>query len=59
MLSFKADSLEDSILMYAAQKEDGKGDFMALTINKEHLEFRFDTGSGKQYMMMNFVTMVV
>ena len=34
--------------MYAAQSGDGQGDFASVAIKDQHLEFRFDTGSGKE-----------
>jgi hypothetical protein len=33
--------------MYCAEREDGYGDFASIAIKDEHLEFRFDTGSGE------------
>jgi hypothetical protein len=38
--------VEDGLLMYAAQTDDGQGDFASVAIREKHLEFRFDTGSG-------------
>ena len=38
--------VNDGILMYAAQSDDGQGDFASLAVKDKHLEFRFDTGSG-------------
>ena len=39
--------VSDGLLMYAAQSGDGQGDFASVAIKDQHLEFRFDTGSGK------------
>ncbi|XP_075211994.1 terribly reduced optic lobes isoform X4 [Lycorma delicatula] len=36
----------DSILLYSAQNDYGLGDFVSLSIKDQHIEFRFDTGSG-------------
>ena len=33
--------------MYCAEKADGTKDFASVALKNGHLEFRFDTGSGK------------
>ena len=38
--------LRDAILLYNGQGGDGYGDFIAITIKDEHVEFRYDSGSG-------------
>lgn len=43
---FRALDTRDSVLIYSAQSDDGQGDFMSVTLKDEHLEFRFNTGSG-------------
>uniref|UniRef100_A0A0B7ATX1 Basement membrane-specific heparan sulfate proteoglycan core protein n=1 Tax=Arion vulgaris TaxID=1028688 RepID=A0A0B7ATX1_9EUPU len=45
-LLFKPKSLDDGIVLYNSQRQDGKHDFIAVIIKDQHLEFRFDTGSG-------------
>jgi hypothetical protein len=45
-IMLKPKSLDDGILLYNAQQQDGRGDFMALLIKNRRLEFRFDSGSG-------------
>ena len=45
-MMFKAHSLDDGIILYNAQQQDGLGDFIAILIKDGYLEFRFDTGSG-------------
>ncbi|XP_064642804.1 basement membrane-specific heparan sulfate proteoglycan core protein-like isoform X7 [Lineus longissimus] len=50
---FKPKSLEDGILLYNAQQQDGRGDFMALLIKNRRLEFRFDSGSGVAVIRSN------
>ncbi|XP_048238836.1 basement membrane-specific heparan sulfate proteoglycan core protein-like isoform X2 [Haliotis rufescens] len=45
-LMFKPRSLDDGLILYNAQQQDGRGDFMAIMIKDGYLEFRFDTGSG-------------
>ncbi|BFZ23346.1 hypothetical protein BsWGS_26385 [Bradybaena similaris] len=45
-LLFKPKSLDDGIILYNTQSQDGKQDFIAIIIKNGHLEFRFDTGSG-------------
>ena len=39
-LKFKAAEVADSVLFYACQSEDGKGDFASLAIKDGFLEFR-------------------
>lgn len=46
-LMFKPRSLDDGLILYNAQQQDGRGDFMAIMIKDGYLEFRFDTGSGE------------
>jgi len=46
-LTFKARRLSDGILLYNAQSETGVGDFLALVIKDDHVEFRYDSGSGE------------
>ncbi|CAG0883138.1 unnamed protein product [Darwinula stevensoni] len=45
-MTLKPVELGDGLIMYCAQSEDGQGDFTALAIKDEHIEFMFDTGSG-------------
>ena len=45
---FKPEDEKDGILMYCAQSEEGQGDFASIAIRNGYLEFRFDTGSGKE-----------
>lgn len=34
------------LLIYNGQKTDGKGDFVSLALQDQHLEFRYDLGKG-------------
>ncbi|XP_059491072.1 basement membrane-specific heparan sulfate proteoglycan core protein isoform X8 [Neocloeon triangulifer] len=43
---FKPKDLDDSLLLYTAQNNDGTGDFLAVVIKDEKAEFRFNMGSG-------------
>lgn len=45
-MSFNPADTEDGILMYCSQSDEGLGDFAALIIKDQHVEFRFDIGSG-------------
>lgn len=45
-MRIKPRDVKDSLLVYAAQTDDGQGDFSSLTIKEKHIEFRFDSGSG-------------
>ena len=42
----KPREVKDGIIMYAAEREDGRGDFASVAIKSGKIEFRFDTGSG-------------
>ncbi|ESO88861.1 hypothetical protein LOTGIDRAFT_219009 [Lottia gigantea] len=45
-IMFKANSLDDGIILYNAQQQDGRGDFVAILIKDGHIEYKYDTGSG-------------
>ncbi|XP_074655738.1 basement membrane-specific heparan sulfate proteoglycan core protein-like [Tubulanus polymorphus] len=45
-LLFKANTLDDAILLYNGQRRDGGGDFLSLTIRDRRIELRYDSGSG-------------
>lgn len=45
-LKFKPKDLNDGILLYCSESEEGHGDFTSLAIKDGKLEFRFDVGSG-------------
>ncbi|XP_060829423.1 basement membrane-specific heparan sulfate proteoglycan core protein-like isoform X3 [Bombus pascuorum] len=46
---------QDGILMYCAQSEEGLGDFVALVVKDERVEFRYDIGSGLAIIRSNHV----
>ncbi len=46
ILMFKAQTVPDSLLMYNAQSDEGKSDFIFLAIKNRRVEFRFNSGSG-------------
>lgn len=46
-LEFKPHSLENGIVLYSAQSNDGIGDYVSLALRNGYLEFRYNTGSGK------------
>lgn len=46
-MSFNPADTGDGILMYCSQSDEGLGDFAALVIKDQHIEFRFDIGSGE------------
>jgi hypothetical protein len=56
-LHIKPRSLEDGILLYNAQNDNGIGDFIGIMLRDGHVEFRYDTGSGQwlcvYYMYIN------
>ena len=39
-------SLADSLLLYNAQDDAGRGDFISLALRNGKVEFRYDSGSG-------------
>ncbi|KAL1514177.1 hypothetical protein ABEB36_003476 [Hypothenemus hampei] len=45
-MKIKPRSVDDALLLYAAETNEGHGDFISLTIKDRHLEFRFDNGKG-------------
>ncbi|XP_048518731.1 basement membrane-specific heparan sulfate proteoglycan core protein-like [Dendroctonus ponderosae] len=45
-MRIKPRSVDDGVLLYAAETAEGHGDFISLTIKDRHLEFRFDNGKG-------------
>ncbi|XP_072390118.1 basement membrane-specific heparan sulfate proteoglycan core protein isoform X27 [Diabrotica undecimpunctata] len=49
-LKVKPNNLEDGILLYCGESEEGYGNFISLAIRDRHLEFRFDAGNGVTVM---------
>ncbi|XP_074025385.1 basement membrane-specific heparan sulfate proteoglycan core protein isoform X7 [Leptinotarsa decemlineata] len=45
-MKIKPNNLEDGILLYCGETEEGHGDFISLAVRDRHLEFRFDSGNG-------------
>ncbi|XP_066260113.1 basement membrane-specific heparan sulfate proteoglycan core protein isoform X1 [Euwallacea similis] len=45
-MRIKPRKVDDALLLYAAETNEGHGDFVSLTIKDKHLEFRFDNGKG-------------
>ncbi|KAK3104524.1 hypothetical protein FSP39_004009 [Pinctada imbricata] len=45
-LEFKPQSLDDGIVMYSGQSDDGSGDYFVIMLQDGHLNFRYNTGSG-------------
>lgn len=46
-LQFKPKTLNDGIILYCGETDEGHGDFASLSIKDGRLEFRFDVGNGK------------
>uniref|UniRef100_UPI00398F6E33 pikachurin isoform X2 n=1 Tax=Pristiophorus japonicus TaxID=55135 RepID=UPI00398F6E33 len=44
-IEFKAD-VEDGLLLYCGERENGRGDFLSLAIIRRRLQFRFNCGTG-------------
>lgn len=47
-LRIKPNDVNDGILLYSGETEEGHGNFISLAIRDRHIEFRFDAGNGKQ-----------
>lgn len=54
-MNFNPMDNQDGILMYCAQSEEGLGDFVALVVKDERVEFRYDIGSGLAIIRSNHV----
>ena len=39
-------TVEQGLLLYNGNRNDGKGDFMAVFLNQGYVEFAFDLGNG-------------
>lgn len=49
-LKFNPADISDSILLYSSQNDYGLGAFVSISIKDKHVEFRFDSGSGKKFI---------
>lgn len=45
-IEIKPQSLDDGIVLYSGQNEDGSGDYVVVLMKDGYLEFRYNTGSG-------------
>lgn len=45
-IEIKPESLDDGIVLYSGQNEDGSGDYVVVLMKDGYLEFRYNTGSG-------------
>lgn len=45
-LKIKPKTLDDGLLLYTAETEEGHGEFLSLAIKDRHLEMRYDAGNG-------------
>lgn len=45
-IEIKPQSLDDGIVLYSGQSEDGSGDYVVVLMKDGYLEFRYNTGSG-------------
>lgn len=52
----KPDVIDNGLLLYASQNEDGRGDFVSIAIKDERVEFRFDSGSGPAVIRSDKIT---
>lgn len=52
-IKIKPTNLNDGILVYSSESEEGHGDFASLAIKDRHLEFRFDVGNGPTIIRSN------
>ncbi|XP_061163155.1 basement membrane-specific heparan sulfate proteoglycan core protein-like [Saccostrea echinata] len=49
-LEIKPQSLDNGLVLYSGQNEDGSGDYVVILIKDGYLEFRYNTGSGPAVM---------
>ncbi|XP_056009495.1 basement membrane-specific heparan sulfate proteoglycan core protein-like isoform X3 [Ostrea edulis] len=49
-LEIKPQSLDDGLVLYSGQNEDGSGDYVVILMKDNYLEFRYNTGSGPALM---------
>ena len=52
-LEFKPQTLDDGVIMYSGQSDNGRGDYFAVLMKAGYLEFRYNTGSGKYSITIN------
>lgn len=45
-IEIKPQSLENGLVLYSGQNEDGSGDYVVVLMKDGYLEFRYNTGSG-------------
>ena len=45
-LKIKPRSLDDGILLYASENDEGYGDFASVALKDGHVEFRYNVGNG-------------
>nr|XP_022341960.1 basement membrane-specific heparan sulfate proteoglycan core protein-like isoform X4 [Crassostrea virginica] len=46
-IEIKPQSLENGLVLYSGQNEDGSGDYVVVLMKDGYLEFRYNTGSGE------------
>ncbi|XP_062598285.1 basement membrane-specific heparan sulfate proteoglycan core protein-like, partial [Saccostrea cucullata] len=49
-MEIKPQSLDNGLVLYSGQNEDGSGDYVVILIKDGYLEFRYNTGSGPAVM---------
>lgn len=54
-LKVKPSDLNDGILLYSGETEEGHGDFVSLAIRDRRIEFRFDAGNGKFFIYFYYL----
>ena len=54
-LEFKPQTLDDGVIMYSGQSDNGRGDYFAVLMKAGYLEFRYNTGSGKYSINAFFI----
>lgn len=61
-LRFNAADTSNGLLLYCAENDDGTGDFISISLRDRHVEFKYDSGSGKQISFLigtSFLSLVV
>lgn len=54
-MQIKPRSVDDCLIAYCAQNDNGVGDFTSIAIRNKSVEFRFDMGSGTDFRFMLFI----
>lgn len=54
-MEFKPATLDNGIILYSANDDEGSGDYVLIALRNGYLEFRYNTGSGELDLVMKFL----